>query len=72
MFFDVPPAQCKARVAARTDHPTIPFGRGARIVQSFADKLQVRCEACNMRERWGKEGPVYTCVVAGVCVGGRA
>lgn len=42
VFFDMPAAACTARVLARRDHPTIPYGRGARIVQSFADKLQVR------------------------------
>ncbi|GIL69057.1 hypothetical protein Vretimale_17378 [Volvox reticuliferus] len=40
VFFDVDPAICKARVAARTDHPTIPQGRGGRVVDSFLTRLQ--------------------------------
>ncbi|KXZ40803.1 hypothetical protein GPECTOR_2295g1219 [Gonium pectorale] len=41
VFFDVDAATCKQRVAARTDHPTIPHGRGRRIVDSFAARLQL-------------------------------
>ncbi|KIY95355.1 hypothetical protein MNEG_12607 [Monoraphidium neglectum] len=40
VFFDVAADACKRRVAARTDHPTIPQGRGARAVDSFAEQLQ--------------------------------
>ena len=40
VFFDVPAALCRERVARRRDHPTIPEGMGGRIVESFAKKLQ--------------------------------
>jgi hypothetical protein len=40
VHFDVPAEECKARVASRTDHPTIPFGRGAKVVESFASRMQ--------------------------------
>jgi hypothetical protein len=36
VFFDVDPAVCKARVAARTDHPTIPHGTAPASVFSIA------------------------------------
>uniref|UniRef100_A0A7S0RF48 Uncharacterized protein n=1 Tax=Chlamydomonas leiostraca TaxID=1034604 RepID=A0A7S0RF48_9CHLO len=40
VFFDVAPDECAARVAARTNHPTIPQGRGAKAVESFAKLMQ--------------------------------
>lgn len=40
VFFNVSAPECKVRVAARTDHPTIPQGRGGRAVDSFAKMLQ--------------------------------
>eukprot|EP00775_Hariotina_reticulata_P007222 gene7222-7435_t len=40
VHFDVPSETCTARVMARTNHPTIPQGRGRRAVQSFASVLQ--------------------------------
>jgi hypothetical protein len=46
VFFDVAADACKRRVAARTDHPTIPQGRGARAVDSFVEQLQVRPVNC--------------------------
>jgi hypothetical protein len=40
VYFDVPVEECQRRVVARPDHPTIPAGRGARIVESFAKKME--------------------------------
>jgi len=41
VFFDVAAQECKRRVAARTNHPTLPpGGRGDRAVESFAKMLQ--------------------------------
>jgi hypothetical protein len=39
VFFDMDTAGCQQRVSGRTDHPTIPFGRGNAIVESFAKRL---------------------------------
>mmetsp|Transcript_380 Transcript_380/g.813 ORF Transcript_380/g.813 Transcript_380/m.813 type:complete len:354 (+) Transcript_380:1406-2467(+) len=41
VFFDVPVELCVARVRCRVDHPTIPFGRGKRVVESFAKQLEL-------------------------------
>eukprot|EP01012_Entosiphon_sulcatum_P031287 TRINITY_DN3924_c0_g1_i2.p1 TRINITY_DN3924_c0_g1~~TRINITY_DN3924_c0_g1_i2.p1 ORF type:complete len:1006 (-),score=130.86 TRINITY_DN3924_c0_g1_i2:8-3025(-) len=40
IFFDLPTDECKARVQRRTDHPTIPHGRGGVIVDGFAKRLE--------------------------------
>ena len=40
VFFDVDKEVCKERVAGRSDHPTIPMGKGAKIVESFAKRLE--------------------------------
>lgn len=50
VFFNTPPAECVARVAARRDHETIPYAGGdersaAAIVQSFAKRLEPPCAA---------------------------
>tara|TARA_B110001452_G_scaffold106178_1_gene88003 strand:+ start:113 stop:1342 length:1230 start_codon:yes stop_codon:yes gene_type:complete len=39
VFLDLPRAQCEARVAARTSHPTIRYGGGKRAVASMAQAL---------------------------------
>jgi len=39
VFFDVSVEECVARVAARPDHPTIPYGHGKLGVKSMAAKL---------------------------------
>lgn len=44
VHFDVSPAECEARVAARTDHPTIPYGRGRGAVRSKHESFQVPTE----------------------------
>ncbi|KAJ3034405.1 hypothetical protein HDV00_005061 [Rhizophlyctis rosea] len=41
VYFDVDADTCKRRVADREDHPTIPKGRGAKIVDGFAKRLEV-------------------------------
>jgi len=39
IFFDVPADVCKSRVKNRENHPKIPYGHGAGIVDSFVKKL---------------------------------
>lgn len=39
VLFDIPTDECVARVAARTDHPTIPYGHGKPAVQGTAQHL---------------------------------
>ena len=39
IFFDAPAAECERRAAARTDHPTIPYGRGGAAVRAMARGL---------------------------------
>jgi len=41
VFFDVPAEVCVARVRCRVDHPTMPFGRGERVVESFVKQLEL-------------------------------
>ncbi|KAJ3051667.1 hypothetical protein HK097_007296 [Rhizophlyctis rosea] len=41
VFFDVDKDACKERVAGRSDHPTIPMGKGVKIVEGFAKRLEV-------------------------------
>ena len=41
VHFDVPAATCIERVAARVDHPSIPYGHGRPAVESMAKKLEV-------------------------------
>mmetsp|Transcript_49977 Transcript_49977/g.140044 ORF Transcript_49977/g.140044 Transcript_49977/m.140044 type:complete len:1427 (-) Transcript_49977:87-4367(-) len=40
VFFDFPSADCKRRAAARENHPTIPKGGGARIIDAQAKSLE--------------------------------
>jgi len=44
VFFDVPAEICVTRVRCRVDHPTIPFGRGGRVVESFVKQLELPTE----------------------------
>eukprot|EP00746_Dinoflagellata_sp_MGD_P105183 gnl/MRDRNA2_/MRDRNA2_43740_c0_seq1.p1 gnl/MRDRNA2_/MRDRNA2_43740_c0~~gnl/MRDRNA2_/MRDRNA2_43740_c0_seq1.p1 ORF type:complete len:743 (+),score=141.05 gnl/MRDRNA2_/MRDRNA2_43740_c0_seq1:95-2323(+) len=41
VYFDMNAAACEARVASRTDHPTIPYGRGRGAVRSKTANFQV-------------------------------
>ena len=41
LFFSADAATCIERVAKRTDHPSIPYGRGRAAVQSMAKALEV-------------------------------
>ena len=50
VFFDTPAAACEARAAARTDHPTIPYGRGRGAVRGMARTLVPPSAA----EGWGE------------------
>jgi atypical dual specificity phosphatase len=44
VYFDMSAADCEARVAARTDHPTIPYGRGRGAVRSKSESFQAPTE----------------------------
>lgn len=44
IFVDAPLDVCVARVQARVDHSSIPFGRGDRIVRGFAKQLEAPTE----------------------------
>jgi len=39
IIFDIPAEICKARVTGREDHPTIPKGTGAEIVDKFSTMM---------------------------------
>lgn len=41
VFFDLHKDICISRVRCRVDHPTIPFGRGDRIVNTFAKSMEL-------------------------------
>ena len=41
VFFDVPADTCIARVCCRIDHPTIPFGRGKCVVETFVKQFEL-------------------------------
>lgn len=41
VFFDMQVEVCVARVRCRVDHPTIPFGRGERVVETFMKQLEL-------------------------------
>lgn len=40
VHFDVAPADCTARVQARTNHPTLPPHRGPKAIASFSHVFQ--------------------------------
>ena len=44
VFFDIPAEVCAARVRCRVDHPTIPFGRSGRVVESFVKQMELPAE----------------------------
>jgi len=41
VYFSTPSAECIDRVASRTDHPTIKFGRGRPAIESMAKALEL-------------------------------
>ena len=40
VHFDIPPAECVARVEGRVNHPTLPPHRGVKAVAAFASSFQ--------------------------------
>lgn len=38
VYFSTGKDECMRRVARRLDHPTVPFGRGRRVVESFVNR----------------------------------